>query len=108
MRHITKTYLKRIGLWGRFVGVLLTLYGLTSIVTSYLTSITYIFTGILTIILGVILFDIGREGKKLFQSEETDGRILEGLFKKYSLYLSVFGGYIIVAITYITIYFIME
>jgi|SRR5699024_1660475 len=105
MKHITKKYIMRISIWGRLVGILLTLYGLISIVMGFFTSIKYGMTGILTMILGVILFDVGREGKKLLRLEDADGRVLEGLVKKYSLYLVVFSGYIAIAITYIYIYF---
>lgn len=108
MENIRITYIKRISFWGRFAGLFITVYGLASILMNFFTSLTYIITGFLTIILGLILFDLGREGKKALRVYESGEVIGDGIVKKYSLYLAVFGGYIIVAIIYIAIYFIIQ
>src|SRR5699024_1253747 len=64
-------YLKRFSIWGRVVGIITAIYGIIVIAIAFFTYYIFIISGLVSIWLGKLVFNIGREAKKVLQKEET-------------------------------------
>src|SRR5699024_3384701 len=98
MRYLNSVYIKRISSWGRFVGIASMLYGLIFIIVGFMETLLYSIPGMVSILLGKLLFDIGQEAKKALKSEEESIRAAQQIIKKYGVYLLCFGVLVILSI----------
>lgn len=100
MPQISMTYVKRIHVLGKIVGIMLMLYGGASVIFGFLSTLVFILPGIITLFLGVLLFRIGQEAKKVLR---TDDQLIYGvhrIFHTYSLYLMILGILAIITILF--------
>lgn len=92
-------YLKRISIWGRVVGIITAIYGIIVIAIAFFTYYIFIISGLVSIWLGKLVFNIGREAKKVLQKEETPIQIkdVKAVFNKYTYFLFILS--LLIAIT---------
>lgn len=67
------------------------LYGVTSIVFSFSTSLFYVIPGLVSIFIGKLLVDVGLAAKKAFQSDDDTLGIVQPVIHTYGRFLFVFG-----------------
>lgn len=96
---LNSNYLKRISFWGRIIGIIAAIYGLTAITIAFYTYYSFIISGLVSLWLGKLIFNIGGEAKKVLQTEDTSIHIKDakGVFNKYTYFLFILS--LLIAIT---------
>lgn len=107
MRYLNSVYIRRISVWGKFVGIASMLYGLIFIIVGFMETLLYSIPGMVSILLGKLLFDIGQEAKKALKSEEESIRAAQQIIKKYGVYLLCFGVLVILSILSVVAFFLL-
>src|SRR5699024_5732213 len=96
---LNPNYLKRISIWGRIVGIIIATYGLLIILIAFFTYYVLILSGLVSVWLGKLIFNIGLEAKRVLQSEENSIQIkdIEILFRRYKYFLFILSLLIVIA-----------
>lgn len=98
MEYDHTTYLRRISLWGKMVGSMTLIYGIVAIIVGMLTYYVHIIPGLVSIFLGKLLFDMGREAKKALQSTEEGENAVGKVIRSYSVFIACLGILILITI----------
>lgn len=99
---LNSNYLKRISIWGRIVGIITATYGFIVIFFALFTYYVFILSGLVSIWLGKIIFNIGLEAKKVLHTEEESIQMndIETLLHKYSYFLFILSLLIVITVLF--------
>lgn len=106
MEYLNPVHLKRIRVWGKVIGIISMLYGTIFIVLSFILMFVYAFPGLISILIGILFFNLGQTSKRALKSEEKSIHVAEQIAKKYGLLLFCIGILIIISILALVIFFI--
>lgn len=107
MRYLNPVHIKRISVWGRVIGLSSMLYGLIFIIVGFMESLLYSIPGIVSILIGKLLFDVGQESKKALKSEEETIHAVKQIIKKYGFLLLCLGVVVILSILAVAAFFLL-
>lgn len=107
MRSLNPVYIKRISVWGRVIGFASMLHGLIIIIVGLMESFLYSIPGIVSILIGTLLFYVGQESKKALKSEEETIHAVQQIIKKYGFLLLCLGVLVILSILTVVAFFLL-
>ncbi len=107
MRYLNPVYIKRISVWGRIIGIASVLYGLIFMIVGFMESLLYSIPGIVSILIGKLLFDVGHESKRALKSEEEAIHVAQQIIKRYGLLLLCLGVLVILSILTVAAFFLL-
>lgn len=91
MEHINRSYLRRIHIWGKFVGFLTMLAGVVQLYQSVTSTLLTFIPGIITFYLGYLIYATGDKAKRLnlhrYRMHQVDD--LQIFLQSYGRYLMI-------------------
>lgn len=103
MEYLSPKYFKWIHILSKFLGIIISLYGILIIIQNF-PSIIGPVPGLASILLGVYLYKSGMEANRLLKSDRKSKQAFEGMLKYYGLFLMINGLLFIATIILYIIY----
>lgn len=106
MNYMDEKILKRIGFWGRFVGIMTIVLGFIVAVEGLISSFVGAIPGIISISAGYFLFKTGKHAKRISNSDRFDSYGVGLIFENLGYFLQITGTLFIIALVLYAYFFI--
>ena len=99
---------KRVSIWGELIGNLLIIYGIYMSIQGFFSSIFGTFPGVAAIIMGMCVYDTGKEAREFIKSKGEKVYLIDKMMRSISLTLLVVGILMIIMIILYVLFLVIS